>query len=409
MNKLLILLLALPMLLCACSKPDPGRFDRLDPFGEYDMWPVQQNGKWGFVDHTGQLIAPCRWDDVGYVCDGRAAVQKDGKWGAVDRAGKQIVACQWAHAAPEADGGYTVTSFSGYAGALAADGSVLIPCDRYTSVGPTINGARIIGSGDLHGLCTETGEVITPCKWRETGYFYDGLAWVIDETGARGYINMQGELVIPCQYSHAEDFVNGTAVVRFLNGNYQLIDTAGRYLFETAWPTMETVSKNELLKVRRDGKFGFVSRRGEVVIPPQYDYAQEFGDGLALVQQGPEIFWIDETGTRVMDRPEGYMTLPFIDGLAEIWNAENLSGLMDKRGHFVVPCRWEDKLYRSYGDEIFVTSQDDHTAFLNRQGELVTGKMYLSSTIQYGIDKEYLFLLEDGVLSVHHASDTTSP
>lgn len=407
MKKLLILLLVLPVLLCGCTKKETNHYDDIGVFGEYDMWPVQRDGKWGFIDHAGKLIIPCQWDGVGMVLDGRASVQKDGKWGAINREGSLIVPCEWQCLFPEVDGGYTVMSFSGCEGALAADGTVLIPCGKYTSVGPVINGARKISVGELNGLCTATGEIITPCQWYETGYFCDGLAWVIGEARARGYINMQGELVIPCQYSNAEDFVNGSAVVRQMDGSYQLIDTNGRYLSETAWPDMETFSDNELLKVRRDGKFGFVNRRGEIVIPPQYDYAQEFGDGWALVQQGGEIFWIDGNGTRMLDRPEGYTSLPFSNGLAVVWNAEDLCGLMDKQGQLVLPCQWTTVRSSFFNlNEITTADMGDKLSFINKQGKVIGGEPREKDAFSYGIDGEYLFLLENGVLSIYSFDGT---
>lgn len=395
------------MLLIPAALAEDNRYDAVGFYGEYDMCPVQRDGKWGFVDHTGTLILPCEWDGVGIVMDGRVPVQKDGKWGAIDREGNLIVPCRWQYLVAEDDGGYTVTDFNGYQGALAADGSVLIPCDRYKYVGPVINGARSICQDDLWGLCTETGEIITPCQWYETGYFHDGLAWVTGEARARGYINMQGELVIPCQYNHADDFVNGSAAVQFSNGNYQLINTEGRYLFETACPEMESYSKNELLRVGRDGKYGYINRRGEVVVPLIYDNAQGFQDGLAMVKQGDETFWIDENGTRVLDRPQGHSAWQLCGGYVCLKNEEGLLGVMDKSGAFIIPCQWPDGLINPFmRGEITCMWTDTHYAFFNKQGEMVTGAMHERGKFQYAIHDEYLFLAEEGVLSIWRADGT---
>lgn len=401
------LCLLMALLLPFTALAEDNRYEAVGFYGEYDMCPVQRDGKWGFIDHTGTLIIPCEWDEVGTVLDGRASVQKDGKWGAIDREGKLIVPCQWQYLRPEADGGYTMVDFNGYRGALAADGTVLIPCDRYTYVGPVINGARSICQNDLWGLCTATGEIITPCQWHETGHFYDGLAWVIGEARARGYINMQGEIVIPCQYNHAENFVNGSAVVQFSNGNWQLINTEGRYLFENAWLEMEAYSQNELLEVCKDGKYGFINRKGEVVIPSQYDDARAFSGGLALVRQGDESFWIDESGTRVLDIPEGCQAWRFYGEYALLRNERGLYGVMHKSGKMVIPCQWSDTLgYPFYREEITNMRTDTHHAFFNKQGELITGLMHDRERCTYAIQGAYLFLVEDGALSIWQADGT---
>lgn len=205
----------------------------------------------------------------------------------------------------------------------------------------------------------------------------------------------------------ADNFVSGSAVVQFSNGNYQLINTEGRYLFETAWPEMESYSPNELLRVCRNGRYGYINRKGEVVIPPQYDDAQEFRDGLALVTQGEKTFWIDETGTRVLDRPAGCTAWPFWGEYALLRNERGLYGVMHRSGEMVIPCQWYDTLgYPFYREEITNMRTQTHHAFFNKQGELVTGQMHAIGRCTYEIRGEYLFLVENGVLSIWRADGT---
>lgn len=405
MKCILCFLLALLMLLPSALAEEG--YDDLGFYGEAGMWPVQKGGAWGFVDHTGALIIPCEWEDVGSVRNGRAPVLRDGKWGVIDRAGNLVVPCEWDTVFVNDDGGYSVYG-NGYSGALAADGTVLIPCDTYTWVGPVINGARSVCRDELWGLVTETGEVITPCQWQSTGYFHEGLAWVEVDGFRCGYINEQGEVVIPTEYGRLTDFVSGSAAVRFINGNWQLMDTRGRFLCEKPWDDMEQFPTGELIMVKKNGKYGYINRQGEVVIPPIYDNAQEFSEGLALVKLGEEAFWIDETGAKVLDRPEGVRSSAFRNGFAALINEHDLSGLMDKQGNIVTPCQWENWLNYSFagGDEITIVVKDKQNGFLNRQGELVTGRMHPQGTFKYGIDGGYLFLLEEGVLSVWRSDGT---
>lgn len=403
MKYIICLLMALMLPFAALAADN--RYEDIGFYGEYDMCPVKRNGLWGFVDHTGQLTIPCEWDGVGMVFQGRASVYKDDRWGAIDKAGNILVPCEWDYLVPESDGGYTVKR-NGYSGALAADGTVLIPCDRYTYVGPVINGARHIGLNDLWGLCTETGEIITPCQWRSTGYFHEGLAWVCGEGFSYGYINEQGETVIPTGYgyAHLEDFVGGSAAVRFTNGSWQLMDTRGRFLCEKPWDDMEQFAQGDLIPVKKNGKYGFINRQGETVIPLVYDNAQHFYDGLAGVVLDGDAFWIDETGAKAVDRPEGYSSWQFNNGFVCMKDENSLYGVMDKSGAFIIPCEWPDGLINPF-DRGGITYMwtDTHYAFFNKQGQMVTGQMHERGRFKFAIQKEYLFLVEDGVLSIWHA------
>lgn len=396
----------LALLLCPAAMAEEDHcYDALGLSGEENMWPVRREGLYGFVDQTGNLIIPCEWEAAGMVVDGRAPVMKNGRWGVIDREGNLVVPCEWDSLLVDSYGGYIMHK-NGYCGAMALDGSVLIPCDRYTYVGPAVDGVRHICRDDAWGMCTTTGEIITDCQWNNPGYFHDGLAFVSDMSGRNyGYINEQGELMIPLTLSHADDFHDGAAVVRFTDGTWQLIDPSGRNLCDQAWDDMEQFSTGALIMVEKDGKFGYVNRRGEVAIPLIYDRAQEFGDGLALVRLGEDTFWIDENGERALDRPEGYTSFAFSNGFAAIRDKNGLNGLMDRQGSIVIPCRWETMLrYTFAADELAVAMEGGRNAFLNKQGDIITGKMYEQDAVQYGIAGSTLFLLENGVLSIWSAS-----
>ena len=48
---------------------------------------VKKNGKWGFVDYSGNIVIPFVYDEVFNFSEGFAWVKKEGKWGLVDKFG----------------------------------------------------------------------------------------------------------------------------------------------------------------------------------------------------------------------------------------------------------------------------------------------------------------------------------
>ncbi len=56
-----------------------------------------------------------------------------------------------------------------------------------------------------------------------------------------------------------------------------------------------------LFLIERDGKSGFIDRAGTVVIEPQFDYANEFYEGLACAKIGDNWFYIDQAGQKVIE------------------------------------------------------------------------------------------------------------
>ena len=52
------------------------------------LFPVVQNGKWGFIDKTGKIIINPQFDEVDFFSEGLCAVKIGNKWGYIDKKGK---------------------------------------------------------------------------------------------------------------------------------------------------------------------------------------------------------------------------------------------------------------------------------------------------------------------------------
>jgi len=83
------------------------------------------------------------------------------------------------------------------------------------------------------------------------------------------------------------------------------------------------------------GKFGYMDSSGKVVIPPQFDQAYPFTEGVAAVRIGDQAGFIDPSGKPVAPF-RFYTASPFSDGVAEV---SVIEGSGQKR-HF--PCGYVD-------------------------------------------------------------------
>lgn len=62
------------------------RFDNPPAFCE-GLAAVEVDGKWGFIDTSGDYIVKPQYDEVRYYISGRAAINADGRWGFIDKSG----------------------------------------------------------------------------------------------------------------------------------------------------------------------------------------------------------------------------------------------------------------------------------------------------------------------------------
>ncbi len=68
----------------------PTKFDQVGSFS-LGRAAVQVSEKWGFIDQTGKIICPPRFADAKSFSEGLAAVKINGKYGYVDRTGKLVI------------------------------------------------------------------------------------------------------------------------------------------------------------------------------------------------------------------------------------------------------------------------------------------------------------------------------
>ena len=88
------------------------------------------------------------------------------------------------------------------------------------------------------------------------------------------------------------------------------------------------------------GKYGYIDQTGKIIIYPQFDYAEDFSEGLAVVAVRVEDRWkfgfIDKKGEMVI-RPKFINAHEFSDGLAMVI-IDSIGGwaYIDKSGEIVI-------------------------------------------------------------------------
>lgn len=242
---------------------------------------VQLNGKYGFIDTTGELVIPYEWENVKFFREGLAGVCKDGKWGFIDTTGNLVIPYQWDYCSYGFKDGMAIVSNK--------------------------------GEGQYYVIDKEGNVSFTVVAEYISSYFSEGLA-TIRRDGKYGYIDNTGELVIPCSWDDADTFFDGVAKVK-LGNSFFCINKEGENLFsytelsgsENSWSFSD-----DLCRVKKNGLQGYIDRKGNLVIPYEWMDATNFVDGIACVKKGALWGAIDQTGELVV--PCKYRDVVFSQG-----------------------------------------------------------------------------------------------
>lgn len=186
------------------------------------------------------------------------------------------------------------------------DMKVRIDAQEYLSAGSFSEGlARVLTKGPWgkYGYIDKSGQMVISPQFGSAGDFSEGLALVdveVDTGSWRvGYIDTEGKVVIQTDFVQAHDFSEGFALA-YNNDSVFLIHKDGEIttLFDNPnlWlgPDSNPGFHNGLL-VARDAalkKYGYVDKSGHFVIPPQFENAASFSEGLArvsIMENGKEL------------------------------------------------------------------------------------------------------------------------
>ena len=118
---------------------------------------------------------------------------------------------------------------------------------------------------------------------------------------------------------------------------------------------------------KKDGKFGYIDKSGNMIIPPQFDRAMSFTEGLGRVAIGDKQGYINETGDVVipLQYAEAY---PFSENLAGA-KIENKFGFIDKSGEFVIAPQFDD--VEHFSEERAAVLLNNKWGYINKKGTYI--------------------------------------
>jgi len=261
---------------------------------------VVLNDKWGYIDQTGKIIVPIKYDAIHLFSEELApanyGASKDelgyplgGKFGYIDRTGKEVIAFIYDKAGSFGEG--------------------IAP----VNIGATKG--KYSMTGGKFGYIDKSGKEVIPFIYEQASRVSEGLAYVI-LNGKAGYIDKSGKQIIPFKYDRAGNFTEGLACVK-LNGKYGYINPSDEVVIPFEYDEADNEFNNGLACVKKDGLYGFIDRTGKIVIPIKFESANSFRINIAGVKTGGKWGYVDTTGKIIIDAKYDYAGM-FVNGKAKV-------------------------------------------------------------------------------------------
>ncbi|MEL6660037.1 MAG: WG repeat-containing protein [Bacteroidota bacterium] len=272
-------------------------------------------------------------------------------------------------------------------GAIDTSGQTVIPF-VYNSLSTPTYGVLVANQNNRFGLLDTEGEEVAPFIYSSIGSFENGMAVYSVAPQTCGYMDTLGQAVIRSVYDRCEPFHDSLAWVGKMQGGelrYGTINRRGEQVipFQYEAPGKHT-AMDGLYKIKQGGLYGLIDRKGQVLADPQYDRMSVFSEGRLRVMKGLFFGFLDYNGQEVIPC-QYYWARDFLDGQSytgignEIYLI-NLQGdtIYDARGLHLQSVFSEDGLAR--------IKTNGKEGFINRERELVVPPHYqLIEQVRYGL------------------------
>ncbi|MBE7052477.1 MAG: WG repeat-containing protein, partial [Ruminococcaceae bacterium] len=262
---------------------------------------VENGGKWGYVDSFGNVVINPKYDALDkFDARGRARVISNNKIGIVDCGGRVLIPTAYDYLDSFGETDVAVAQVGQKFGVINDKFEVVVPFE-YEYIYPFNNSNSTVAyKNEKFGIISTTGEHLTNFDYKYMEEFKNGLTLAYKD--GYGYLDHNGNEIIECVHT---DVKQGTALSVFLqkDNKWALFSPTGQNL--TGFNYLDAGSFSNGLSavsvVTDNGpRYGYVNDSGDCVINFEYDAAQSFKYGKAVVTKGKYSGIIDIEGNTII-------------------------------------------------------------------------------------------------------------
>jgi hypothetical protein len=249
-------------------------------------------------------------------------------------------------------------------GLVNKDGKIVL--DLAYKIVPAGNSFVYYDSRNGYGLADHTGKIIiaqgTYDYIGDFGYSYGSIGesqsdfgFVKGKNGKIGIIDYKGNLIIDTIFNALTPYhpelkyswgskdslmphpVDEYSIARY-SGKYGLIESGRNFIVAPQFSTISEFNKELIAIVSIDGKFGLINRKGEIILPLEYEEVIPIAYGFFNIKKNGKTGFTNKKGKVVL--PPTYENIfYFTDDQFAKAQKEGREGIIDTTGKIVVPLK----------------------------------------------------------------------
>ncbi|MEM7368209.1 MAG: WG repeat-containing protein [Bacteroidota bacterium] len=375
------------------------RYSTASDFGRGIAW-VQQEGLYAYLDKTGEVLSEFVYENVRFEgVSSLVPVQQNGKWDFLNIESANKLNGSWEKAEPFSGPIARVHTGQGWT-FIGKDGQAVTD-KEFEEAGDYLVGLEIALVRNESGqyVMTPTGEIKGPFETIQLLGKNEVLA--IGKAGRLALARTNGELLSEFIFEEINPFVGGLAKARVKEG-YLMLTEEGTPLHVGTFEEIGAF-KDGLAWVKKDHFYGLMDDNGQEIFSPKMERVDVYNHGHAVVRENSKFSIVDRSGTVLYDKLDrvAFVSQQGLAGVAKLGKY----GLLSIH-HGMITNFLFQRIY-PFHEGVAETRQLGVYGFLNKRGEWAiepsfefVGKFYkgvsiISGQEGYGIvDRNGTVLLE---------------
>ena len=242
-----------------------------------------------------------------------------------------------------------------------------------------------VKQGDYWGYIDKDGKLAVNPQFKRAFTFSEGLALIENTEGKYGYIDEQGKIVISPVYQEALAFSEGLAAVVYENQKITYIDKSGKVVITLDENTETAQDFHEgLALVEVNGKKSFIDNTGKKVFDAPYEIVDGFNEGIAVIgmkiKDATKYGYIDKAG-KIIINPQYEDASPFNEKMAAV-KLDKKFGFIDNTGKIVITPQFDEVEIFTQG--VAAVKQGELWGFIDKSGKFAINPQFKTVSIFTG-------------------------
>ncbi len=233
------------------------------------------------------------------------------------------------------------------------------------------------GKDPKYGYIKEDGKFEVKADFIRATVFSDGMAWVVTENSAPTAIDIKGERKFTLTNAEeVRNFSNGLAAFSEVNNEndekWGFVNKKGEVVVNAQFSNVGEFQEGKCAVRNNDGKWGYIDKDGKIIMNPQFDWANSFSGNSAVVMSGGKAGLIDSDGKYIIN-PQYSKIIQ--DGNVFLIELDGKFGWVDKDGKITINPQFNEA-YPFNGSDLAAVKSGNNFGYVNKEGKIMINPQF---------------------------------